>query len=303
MRLDTKQLRHLATIVEERTFLRAATVLNVSQPALSKSIQLLERTIGVKLLERGRHGAEPTIYGKALALRYKQIEGELHQAVQDVAAMKEGTEGHLTIGATHTASSYIVPVAVSRLKAARPNIVVEVVEDRANRLLQTLKDGEIDLAVSPIYGEFIDPTLNEDFLFNSNLVVVTRPGHPLGKRKSVKFSDLEPYAYVGARAGNTASRQAELLLKTACISGFRYAVATNSSDMTKRIIEELDYFGLLPHSHVAADVRARLLHAIKLDAAGNVWPIGVRWRKDRISNPMIKIFISELKLAARRLKM
>lgn len=301
MSLDTKQLRHLSTIIQEGTFMRAATVLNVSQPAISKSILLLERAVGAKLLERGRHGAEPTIYGQALALHYKRIEAELHQAAQDIAGLKGVTQGHLTIGATRTASSYVVPLAVSGLKARRPNVVVEITEDRADRLVESLKDGRIDLLVGPIYGEFIDSDLEEEFLFNSHLVVVTRPGHPLTRRRSVKLSDLEHYSYVGVRSGSTLFRQVELLLKTAGMAGFRYAVATNSPDAAKRIIERSDYFGLLPKSHVAADVRARLLHVTKLDAAGNNWPLGARWQRDRSTNPAMTTFVGELKTASKRL--
>lgn len=301
MNLDTKQLRHLSTIIEEGTFMRAAAVLNVSQPAISKSILLLERAVGAKLLERGRHGAEPTIYGQALALRYKRIEAELDQAGQDIAAMKGATQGHLSIGATRTASSYVVPVAVSALKASRPNIAVEITEERADRLIEVLKDGGLDLVVGPIYGEFIDSEVIEEFLFNSHLVVVTRPGHPLAKRRSLKLSELEPYSFVGVRGGSTLSRQVELLLKAAGMSALRYAVATNSPDSAKRIIERSDYFGLLPKSHVAADVRARLLHVIRLDAEGNTWPLGVRWRRDRSANPAMKAFIAELKKASKGL--
>jgi len=82
-------------------------------------------------------------------------------------------------------------VANNRFNAA-PNLVIEITEDRADRLIETLKDGRFDLVVGPIYGEFIEPNLDETFLFNSQLVVVTRPGHPLGARRSVKLSDLKP---------------------------------------------------------------------------------------------------------------
>jgi DNA-binding transcriptional LysR family regulator len=299
--LDTKQLRHLSTVVREGTFMRAAEALNVSQPAISKSILLLERAVGAKLLERGRHGAEPTIFGQALALRYNRIEAELQQAARDIAELKEVNQGHLTIGATRTASSYIVPVAVSALKALKPNIHIEIIEDRADRLIAALKDARFDLVVGPIYGEFVEPNLEEEFLFNSQLVVVTRAGHPLGKRRSVNLSDLKRYAYVGVRGGSTLSRQVELLLKTAGISGFRYSVATNSADAAKGMIERSDCFGLLPKSHVAAELRAQLLHVTKLNAAGNTWPLGVRWRRDRAANPGMSAFIAELRSASKRL--
>jgi DNA-binding transcriptional LysR family regulator len=298
---DTKQLRHLCTVVEQGTFMRAASTLNISQPALSKSIRLLEHTMGVKLLDRGRHGAVPTPYGKALALRYKRIEAELREANYDIDALKVLGHGNLTIGATKTATSYIVPTAVSALKAHKPNIAIQLIEDRATNLVDALNDGQLDIVVGPIYGESVSSDLAEEFLFNSRLLVITRPGHPLARRKKVTLSELTPYLYVGVGVDNTLSRQIQSLLKRAELPHFRYAVQTNSPQATKDIVRQSDYFGLLPESHVQADLKGKLLHVIELKAAGNSWPFGVRWRRDRSVSPAMNAFFPELKRASRLL--
>lgn len=276
--------------------MRAAAVLNVSQPAVTKSIQLLERAVGAKLLERGRHGAEPTIFGQALALHSQRIEAELQQAARDVAELKGVTQGHLKIGATRTASAYIVPLAVTQLTEGRPKVVIDIMEDRSERLMEMLNDGEVDLIVGPVHGEDINDDVVEEFLFNSHLVVALRQGHPLAKHNSLTLSDLAPYPFIGIRIGSTLSRQVEVLLKNAGMRGFPHGIATNSVPTAKRIIERSNHFGLLPKSQVAGDVRA--LHTINLDEAGNAWPIGVRWLRHRSPNPAAEAFITELKKAA-----
>ena len=128
MKLDVRQLRNLAVVVQEGTFMRAAKALNTSQPALSRSIRLLEDQVGARLLERGRHGARPTPYGKALVLRYRRIEVELRGADYDIEALKGLHQGRLAIGATRTVASYFVAAAVSALKGTKPEIVVEIIE-------------------------------------------------------------------------------------------------------------------------------------------------------------------------------
>jgi DNA-binding transcriptional LysR family regulator len=301
MKLDARQLRNLCAVVERGTFMRASAALNISQPALSKSIRLLEHAVGVKLLDRGRHGAKATPFGEALVLRYKRIATELREAFYDIEALKGLSQGHLAIGATLTVASYLVPGAVSALKARSPNIAVEIVEDRATNLLDALKDARLDAIVGPIYGDVIGPELAEEFLFHSHLVVVTRPGHPLSHRRNIALPDVAPYLYVGVGGDNTVARQVQALLKTAGLTGFRYAVETNSLQATKDIIRQSDYFGLLPECLVEVDSQTRLLHVMRLKAAGNAWPFGVRWRRDRSISPAMVAFIAELKKGSQRL--
>lgn len=299
MPLDTKQLQQLSTVISEGTYMRAADMLNMSQPSISKNIQLLERSVGAKLLERGRRGAEATVFGRALALRYRRIEAELQQAALDIQELKGVIKGHLKIGATRTAASYIAPLALAKFKDMRPKVVVELTEDRSDRLLEFLEKGEFDLVIGPVYGEVLDPEIQEEFLFNSVLVVVVRPGHPLANRKSVKASDLAPYPFIGVRVSSTPSRQVELLLKASGLQAFPYLLATNSVDTAKRIIERSDHFAVMPKSQVAADSSA--LHMIELDAPGNSWPIGARWLRYRGANPALQAFLEALRREAEML--
>ena len=301
MRLDTRQLRHLAAVVQEGTFIRAATVLNTSQPALSKSVRLLEHAIGAKLLERGRHGAKPTPYGKALVSRYMRIEAELRAAGRDMEALKGLNQGHLAIGTTRTVASYLVPTAVAALKAAKPKIDVQIVEDRPAKLVDALRNRRLDVIVGPIYGDSIGEDITEEFLFESHLVVVTRPGHPIARRRHVTLTDLTAYQCVGDDGDNTVATQIQLLLKANRMVGLECAIRSNSREANKDIIRHSDYFGLFPDLGVAADVKAGLLRVTKLKATGNAWPFGVRWRREGAANQVMSAFIQQLKTAAKRL--
>ena len=88
MRIDPKQLRYLRAIVEHKTFAPAADVLGLSQPALSRSISELEGEIGTRLLNRGRQGATPTVFGQALAARSEAIDAELRHALPSKIGQK-----------------------------------------------------------------------------------------------------------------------------------------------------------------------------------------------------------------------
>lgn len=301
VRLDTRQLRNLAVVVQQGTFIRAAMVLNTSQPALSKSVRLLEEAVGSKLLERGRHGAKPTPHGKALVSRYMRIEAELRAATQELEALNGLSQGHLAIGTTRTVASYLVPTAVAALKAAKPKIDVKIVEDRAGSLIDALRDRRLDVIVGPIYGESIGDDVSEEFLFESHLVVVTRPGHPLAGRRHLTLKDLSAFQCIGDDGNNTVAWQTQLLLKANRMAGLNYAIRSNSQEASKDIIKHSNYFGLIPDVGVEADAQARLLQVTKLKAEGNAWPFGVRWRREGAANEVRTVFIQKLRTAAQRL--
>lgn len=302
MRFDTRQLRHLTAVIQGGSFTRAATSLNMSQPALSKSIHLLEHAVGAKLLERGRRGAKPTPFGQALLERYGKIEAELRFAVDDINALKGLRQGHLTVGATAVTSSYLVPTAISRLKAQKRHIDIDVTVNSASLLVNDLKEGRLDLVVGPIYGEHVGLALEEEFLFNSRLVVISRPGHPLSKLKSVKLDQLRVYDYVGTNGNNPLKQQLDRLFKSANITGFQPAIATNSPAMSKMIVQQSDYFSMLPESVVELEARLKLLRITQLEVTGNKVAYGARWLKDRSINPAMSAFVMELKRTSAHMK-
>ena len=99
MHIDQTRLYRLSVVIDEKNLTRAANRLGLTQPTLSASIAQFEEELGVKLLDRGRHGAVPTVYGSALYERSRAIESELKRAAQDLQEISSAEAGHLAIGA------------------------------------------------------------------------------------------------------------------------------------------------------------------------------------------------------------
>src|SRR5215510_6097973 len=92
-RLKLRELHILLAVAERGSMARAADDLAVSQPVVSKTIADLERTLGVRLLDRSRHGVEPTLYGQALLKRSTAAFDELRQGIKDIEFLAEPTAG------------------------------------------------------------------------------------------------------------------------------------------------------------------------------------------------------------------
>jgi DNA-binding transcriptional LysR family regulator len=148
MKLDPRLLRCLRSIAEHGSFSQAAAAENISQPALSNKIALLERQFGVSVMERGRHGATLNEYG-AILLRYaRSMDAMIERAKDEVEHKRHGDEGPLVIGGTPATLVKLVPMAIGRLADGHARMSVSVVEGDDEAVIDKLQTGEIDLMLS-----------------------------------------------------------------------------------------------------------------------------------------------------------
>ena len=101
-RLKLRDLRLLDTVVRLKSMVKAAAQLNISQPAVSKAIAELEHMLGVRLVDRGRQGIEPTPHGRALLKRGAAIFDELRQGVTEMEFLSDPTAGEVRIATSET---------------------------------------------------------------------------------------------------------------------------------------------------------------------------------------------------------
>src|SRR5436190_18977242 len=127
LRLKLHDLHVLMTVAQAGSMSKAATLLNTTQPAVSRSIATLEHTIGVRLLERSSHGIEPTAYGRALLNGGVAAFDDLRQAVKNIEFLADPTAGEVRIGCTPLLAASFVAAVVDRLSRRFPRIVIHLV--------------------------------------------------------------------------------------------------------------------------------------------------------------------------------
>ncbi|HYE80709.1 MAG TPA: LysR family transcriptional regulator [Clostridia bacterium] len=182
--MTERELLYVKTIAEEQSISRAAQKLFLTQPSLSKCIQRIEASLGTKLFKRTNTGLILTFAGE----RYYQIATDIMKIYNDfeieVSDINNLKKGRITIGFTTFLAVYLLPVVLPVFKQQCPNIEVIIIEKNSSELEKSLATGEIDFAVmhtSPFYE--ISNSLNVDFhpLFKDPFVLVTKPGHELGR--------------------------------------------------------------------------------------------------------------------------
>jgi DNA-binding transcriptional LysR family regulator len=187
--IDSNQLRCFVAVAEELHFGRAAARLNMTQPPLSRQIQILERVLGCLLLERSSRSVKLTQAGETLLSEaqviMRLIEGAA-VAVRDVAA---GRRGIVRCGFTAAAAYQFLPALLGRLNVALPDVALTLKEMVSRRQIGGLDSGEIDVA-------FMRPPIDRSrfgsqLVFSEKLKLVHHVGHPLDGKDRIEWSDLD----------------------------------------------------------------------------------------------------------------
>jgi DNA-binding transcriptional LysR family regulator len=173
------QWRAFLAVVENGGFAAAARALGVSQPSIHRGARDLERLAGRPLFRAAASGAEPTAEAVALARWAGLAFREIDQGLDELRERRGLTDGTVVIGSLPLARTRIVPAAVTRLLAERPDARVRIVDGPYVELLDGLRRGRIDLILGALRLPPPAPGLKQEALFQEPLSVVVRAGHPL----------------------------------------------------------------------------------------------------------------------------
>src|SRR4051794_9256118 len=205
--LDVGKLATLCEVVERRSFSAAAVALNLTQPAVSRQISVLEAQVGAQLVRRSRRGVVLTEAGELLVRHAEAILGRLRTAEEEVAALIGLQAGRVRIGLFFTAFAVLAP-EIAALAAQRvPQIVISyVLADRASAFHQ-LNTAELDLAV--VFEHDFEPSPPPpegvaEPLFDDRAVVLLPVRHRLAGRASLTLAKLQDERWIRPREGSAA---------------------------------------------------------------------------------------------------
>jgi DNA-binding transcriptional LysR family regulator len=187
---DLRDLYNLLSLDEHRHFGRAAAAVGLSQPALTKSIQRLEKQMGGLLFDRSRSGIAPTVLGNDVISRAKSILSEVTELRRSVELFLGMQVGTVSIGVGPAMSESYLARAVAVMAERLPNIQVSVRIDHWKQLSEWLLSKEIEFFVADIFESAEDERLECIPLPKQELVWFCRVGHPLADRTMLTQRDL-----------------------------------------------------------------------------------------------------------------
>jgi DNA-binding transcriptional LysR family regulator len=191
--LDVRRMRVLREVIWRGSFSAAAEALHLSQSAVSQQIAVLEREVGMPLLERTSEGPKLTPAGEALMDHGDAVIARLEEAERELAQIAGLEGGRLRLASFPTASATLMTRALSLFRQRFPNIELEFQEDEPEDSFPSLKRGEFDLAVVfdyPMFPLEFGRDVESELIYEEPMRVALPPGHPLAAAKSVRIEDL-----------------------------------------------------------------------------------------------------------------
>ncbi|HDY9169945.1 TPA: LysR family transcriptional regulator [Klebsiella pneumoniae] len=291
------RLRHLHTFVavaQQGTLGRAAETLNLSQPALSKTLNELEQLTGTRLFERGRLGAQLTLVGEQFLTHAVKVLDALNSAGQALNR-KEGLNNDIVrIGALPTAALGILPTVIGQFHKQQKDITLQVATMNNTMLLAGLKSGEIDIGIGRMSDPELMSGLHYELLFLESLKLVARPGHPL-LQETVTLSRVMEWPVVVSPKGTVPRQNAEALLQSQGCKMPAGCIETLSASLSRQLTVDFDYVWFVPSGAVKDDLRRGVLTALPIATQGAGEPIGILTRVDATLTPGTQTLLSAIR--------
>lgn len=291
-----QQLTALIAVTETENFTLAAHRLGLAQPTVHRSTTMLEEAAGTVFFQRTAHGLISTRAALQLAQSARLALAELDQADTDLAALHGREVGRIVIGALPLSRSGWLPQAILAFRQMRPLFPFQVVDGRYDELLLGLRRGEIDIMVGALRLPSPVGDIDQERLFDDEVVVVARRKHPLLTHPKPNLDDLVAYPWVMPRRTTPLRNVLDAYFADRAPVD---VVETSSVIMMREILRESDHLGGL--SRMQAEVETEVLSIVPMALPNAMRPIGITTRADWEPTRAQKEFLDLLRRTAAQL--
>jgi DNA-binding transcriptional LysR family regulator len=296
-RISLHDLRVLVAVVQAGSMGRAARRLATSQPAVSRSISDLEHALGVRLLDRGRQGVEPTSYGRALVARGLAIFDELAQGIGEIQFLADPTVGQLRIGASIAVSVGFVASLVDRLSARHPRLTFELLSTDTTSAFQSLALRQVDLLVVHLVAPLADESMQVEVLFDDPHVVVAAAGSPWTRRRRLRLADLADEPWILPRPDAPYGAVVAEAFRAGGLALPR-TVLTSTLPVRSVLLATGRYLSMIPRVALQFPVPGQTLRALPIELPSTPRPLAIVTLKNRTLSPVAQVFVEAARKAA-----
>jgi LysR family pca operon transcriptional activator len=293
-RLKLHHLRAVEAIVAQRSLLKAAAVIGVTQPALTKTLHDLEDVLGQRLFDRLPRGVRPTEAGLLLAQTARRILAELRRLDEALDRLTGPEGGTVALGTLPVAAAGVLPGALTRMKAAYPGIGVRLEQGRTEELLPMLAAGEIDLIVGRLYEPAIPDGFTREPLWEEPISILARAGHPVLEGSPPTLEELRRYELILPTVSQRVGQEIETLLDLLALAP-AVSLRASSYGFIREMLHATDLVAVMPRLMMAGDLLRGTLRVVPLPVHAPPRPAGLILPRDRPLPPAGHAFVGCLR--------
>ena len=301
-RLKLRELHILLAVAERGSMAKAAHDLAISQPVVSKTIADLERTLGVRLLDRSRQGIEPTPFGRALLRRSFAAFDELREGIKEIEFLTKPTTGDVRVGALNAVVAGLLPTVIDEMRNRYPRFTVHVTPLLTSPdVYEALRQRAVDFIIGQILSRTHEKDLDAEILFDDPRFIVAGAGSRWANRRKIALADLldEPWLLPDPKT-EVGSIVAELFHASG-LDVPRAAVVGNALEMYWALLATGRFLAVLPQSVLRFSIQRPTIKILPVKLAAKPRPVGIVTLRNRTLSPPAQLFIDCVREVARPL--
>lgn len=295
--MELKKLRHFLAVLEAGTLGGAARRLNISQPALSKSIQSLEQNVRSPLFIRSARGMAPTPTARAIAIRASIISAEVDRAEREIREIQNASRGRIAIGTGPSFAQSILPKAIGKLLQTSPSVDVVVVDGLIDTLLPAVKSGEIEFALLTLSPQTQETNISTEILVRRDrAVVVAGSRNPLVLRRNVSLAEIWASRWALAKDSDQLRRKLSELFSRANLPPPPATVEFSSISFALSVLRESNLISFLPEILVRRELTEGVLRTVRMPELTWERSLGTVFRQNASFTPAAQKLLNEIRI-------
>lgn len=288
--MDLESLKMFCLVVEEGSISRAAKLVYVSQPAVTRKIHQLENFYGAPLFDRSNGKMTLTNAGKVLYPLAKSIVEEIQTSREAVKQMTGDKNFQLSVGATLTIGEYLLPSLLGQFKKLVPDVKLSLSISNTPSVINRLVDRKIDIGF--VEGIVEDDHFHRKKLVDDELILVCGKDHPWKNRAEIDLQDLtKEHMIWREKSSGTRLIIENMFKKYGLLDQMNHYMELGSTQAVKAAIESGLGIGILPKITVARELQFGFLHEVKIKNVSikrNLWMLE---RPDRFRKEIVDEFV------------
>lgn len=265
--MNVKLLKAFVTLAEKGNYAQAALALSMTQPALTKQINLLESMINISLFTRGRHGSQLTMGGQQLLPEAIKVIRQTDNFIQHAEQVAKGGEGRIALG-FGLSSFYYAPECIARFRSSYPAIDVSLEDIPSAKQYDLLEDGELQVGFVRVPAK---APLRHHALFEDRLVMVTPEDSEF---TAEQWLSRLPLLRLYTERGRGLNAQTDMFLQAAQLFPSSTQEAGDIQTLLALVIAGIGV-AILPQSIV--HIAPATINQIPLSGRCVSWQVGIAW--------------------------
>ena len=292
-----QQLRILKAIATEKNLTKAADVLYLSQPSVSKQIKTLEKNLNVVLIHRENNKISFTEHGKILLQYSERILFLCEECCRSFIDFKNGERGNLTIGANPTIGKYLLPKLVELFVKNYPQIDLKITINSNRRITQHVKDREVEIGFvsGEIPKEFQKHVLIEPFV-EEEIILIVPKSHPLASKSMLSREDLYGLNFITSHQNSTFRKLIETILVNHDIeiNRFKIVMQLNSMEGMKAAVSLGLGVAFIYSSAIDKEIQLKTIDILSIEDITMTHPLSILTHPKVKALPSFSLELSKL---------